>query len=213
MSSQHQGLIPPGLQNCLMRILDPLIRRLAEMGIHPNYFTVGGALIAVCAALAVSTDRLVTGGILILLGGLFDAIDGSLARCGGKVSPFGALLDSSLDRYAEFIIFLGIGILLVSQQDYLTAVAAFFALCGSIMVSYTRARAESLGFDAKTGWMQRPERILCLGLGALIHVIALQVAVWAVAVMANYTALQRLRHAYRQRPGNAEQNSAGGTEC
>jgi CDP-diacylglycerol--glycerol-3-phosphate 3-phosphatidyltransferase len=83
-------------------------------------------------------------------------------------------------------------------KDYPTSVVAFFALCGSIMVSYTRARAESLGFDSRVGIMQRPERIVFLGLGALIHPGALKFAIWLVAIFANFTALQRIRHAYKQ---------------
>jgi CDP-diacylglycerol--glycerol-3-phosphate 3-phosphatidyltransferase len=82
-----------------------------------------------------------------------------------------------------------------------SAAVTFLALCGSFMVSYTRARAESLGLDAKVGVMQRPERIVFLGAGALLHPIALKIAIWMVAVFANFTALQRLRFAFKQDAG------------
>ncbi|HSV93562.1 MAG TPA: hypothetical protein VLH81_10820, partial [Desulfobacterales bacterium] len=83
-------------------------------------------------------------------------------------------------------------------EDYVSSAATFLALCGSFMVSYTRARAESLGLSAKVGIMQRPERIVVLGAGALIHPVALTIAIWMVALFANFTALQRLRFAFKQ---------------
>ncbi|MCK5204737.1 MAG: CDP-alcohol phosphatidyltransferase family protein, partial [Desulfobacterales bacterium] len=109
-----------------------------------------------------------------------------------------ALFDSAVDRYSEFVMFFGIVVYFVMIKDWPTSVVIFFALCGSIMVSYSRARAESLGFDSKVGIMQRPERIVFLGLGALIHPVALKFAIWLVAIFANFTALQRIRHAHKQ---------------
>jgi CDP-diacylglycerol--glycerol-3-phosphate 3-phosphatidyltransferase len=135
------------------------------------------------------------------MGGLCDAVDGSLARNSGKASRFGALLDSSVDRYAEFAMLFGIGGYFLMVGDYLSSAVTFLALCGSFMVSYTRARAESLGLAAKVGVMQRPERIVFLGAGALIHPLALKIAIWMVAVFANVTALQRLKFAHRQDAG------------
>jgi CDP-diacylglycerol--glycerol-3-phosphate 3-phosphatidyltransferase len=138
------------------------------------------------------------GGLLILAGGFCDCIDGNLARSTGKASRFGALFDSTIDRYSEMVMFLGILYYCIVTDAGLTAVAAFVALGGSIMVSYTRARAESLGFEAHAGLMQRPERIVFFGLGALIHPLAFKLAIWAVAVFANLTAMQRLRQAHQQ---------------
>jgi len=137
-------------------------------------------------------------GILTLLGGFCDTMDGSIARTTGRASRFGALLDSVVDRYSEFIMYLGIGAYFINYEDYSTAAGTFLALCGSFMVSYARARAESLGFEAKLGFMQRPERIVLIGLGALIHIGALKIAIWLVAFLSNYTALQRIRFAHKQ---------------
>ena len=137
-------------------------------------------------------------GILILIGGFCDTIDGSLARTTGKASRLGALFDSAVDRYSEFIMYLGIGAFFINIEDYSTAAGTFLALCGSFMVSYARARAESLGFEAKLGFMQRPERIVLIGLGALIHIASFKIAIWLVAILANFTALQRIRCAYKQ---------------
>jgi CDP-diacylglycerol--glycerol-3-phosphate 3-phosphatidyltransferase len=137
-------------------------------------------------------------GILTLLGGFCDTMDGSIARTTGKASRFGALLDSAVDRYSEFIMYLGIGAYFINVKDYSTAAGTVLALCGSFMVSYARARAENLGFEAKLGFMQRPERIVLIGLGALIHITAVKIAIWLVAFLANCTALQRIRFAYKQ---------------
>ncbi len=133
-----------------------------------------------------------------MLGGLCDIVDGTLARYSNKATRFGALFDSTADRYTEFIMFFGIAAYFLLNNDYWSSVAVFLALCGSLMVSYTRARAEGLGFEARIGLMQRPERIVIIGLGALIHPIALKFAMWLVAFFANYTAAQRIIYVYKQ---------------
>jgi CDP-diacylglycerol--glycerol-3-phosphate 3-phosphatidyltransferase len=178
--------------------VQPLVGIFSRWGLSPNAFTVTGLIVSAFAAIAFTTGSLRLGGVLILLGGFCDMIDGSLARTSGRTSRFGALLDSTVDRYAEFIMFLGIGAHFVLLQDYVTALGTFFALCGSVMVSYTRARTEGLGMDGKVGIMQRPERIVFIGTAALIHPLLLIFVIWMVAVFANFTAVQRLRHAYRQ---------------
>ena len=198
MANTARRLIPVSLQNGFVNLLAPLIKILTSWGINPNSFTVAGLIITSMAAVAFIMGHLHLGGFLILLGGLCDTIDGSLARFANKATHFGAMFDSAVDRYSEFVMFLGIGVYFVMLKDYPTSVVAFFALCGSIMVSYSRARAESLGFDSRIGIMQRPERIVFLGLGALIHPGAFKFAIWLVAVFANFTALQRIRHAYKQ---------------
>lgn len=184
-----------------MSLLSPLVRLLTRLGVSPNSLTIAGVVITTAGALAFFLQSPRVGGFLILLGGLCDAIDGSLARNAGKATRFGALLDSSVDRYAEFVMLFGIGGYFLMVDDYVSAAATFLALCGSFMVSYTRARAESLGLGAKVGVMQRPERIVFLGAGALIHPMALKIAIWMVAVFANFTALQRLRFAFKQDAG------------
>jgi CDP-diacylglycerol--glycerol-3-phosphate 3-phosphatidyltransferase len=198
MANTTRRLIPVNLQNGFVSLLTPLIKILARWGINPNSFTLAGLIITSMAAVAFIMGHLRLGGFLILLGGLCDTIDGSLARFTDKATRFGAMFDSAVDRYSEFVMFFGMVVYFVMLKDYPTSVVTFFALCGSIMVSYSRARAESLGFDSRVGIMQRPERIVFLGLGALIHPGALKFAIWLVAVFANFTALQRIRHAYKQ---------------
>ena len=198
MTSSSRRLIPDNFQRGFMRTLGPLVRLFTKWGVNPNSLTLAGVLITFFATIAFFLQSPRLGGFLVLLGGLCDAIDGSLARNSGKATRFGALLDSSVDRYAEFAMLFGIGGYFLMTQDYLNSAGTFLALCGSFMVSYTRARAESLGLCAKVGEMQRPERIVFLGAGALIHPIALAIAIWMVAVFANVTALQRLRFAFKQ---------------
>jgi CDP-diacylglycerol--glycerol-3-phosphate 3-phosphatidyltransferase len=198
MTNSSRRLIPESFQWGFMALLAPLVRLLTRLGVSPNSLTIAGVVITTAGAVFFFLKSPRLGGFLILLGGLCDAIDGSLARNAGKATRFGALLDSSVDRYSEFVMLFGIGGYFLMVDDYVSAAVTFLALCGSFMVSYTRARAESLGLAAKVGVMQRPERIVFLGAGALLHPIALKVAIWMVAIFANFTALQRLRFAFKQ---------------
>jgi len=194
----NRRLIPETLQNGFLKTLLPLIRLFEKWGLNPNTITLAGVIITSFSIVAFFMGYIRLGGILILIGGLCDTIDGQLARTTGKATRFGALLDSSADRYSEFIMFFGIAIHFVYIKAYGISVATFLALCGSFMVSYVRARGESLGFEVKIGVMQRPERIVLVGLGALIHIAAFKFAIWIVAFFANYTALQRIRFIYKQ---------------
>ena len=199
MAPYQPRLLSQHLQNRFLDLLTPLINTLTRWKIHPNAFTLAGFVLTLIAAALLFEGNLRIGGLLILAGGLCDCIDGNLARAMNKASRFGALFDSTIDRYSEFVMFLGILAYFITLNERLTAVVAFLALCGSVMVSYSRARAESLGFEAQTGWMQRPERIVFLGLGALIHPVAFKLAIWLVAIFANLTALQRIGQAHQQK--------------
>ena len=201
------SLIPKRLQDGFVNLTKPLIKILIKLDVNPNSVSVIGVVVTLFAAVAFVMGHLRLGGFLILFGGFFDVIDGALARSCGKATRFGALFDSTMDRYAEFIMFFGIVAHLISVRDYLSSIAIFLALVGSLMVSYTRARAEGLGFDANIGLMQRPERILFIGLGALIHPVALKFSIWLIAVFANYTAAQRIRYVYKQDFANHEQET------
>jgi len=158
--------------------------------------------------------------LVILSGGLMDMVDGRLARVGGTSSPYGALYDSVLDRYSEMFMFLGICYYLVSYDYFLSSIFAFIAMIGSVMVSYTRARAEGLGVNASVGLMQRPERIILVGLAGLCTGIFSKIyggdmkftiegcplpvfetitiftlPIFILAILANVTAIRRLLHA------------------
>ena len=205
MSGTIRRLLPKSIQNIFFSLLAPLVKALIKWKIHPNSLTLGGFVITCMAAVALYKGYLRTGGVLILLGGLCDSLDGNLARATGIANRSGALLDSVIDRYSEFVMFLGIAAYFIRMKNDFILVVTFIALCGSIMVSYTRARAESLGFESKAGMMQRAERIVFLGSGALFHPVAFEISIWLVAILANITALQRLRISYQQNKTRTDQ--------
>ena len=134
----------------------------------------------------------------MLVAGVFDLLDGQVARKGKTETRFGALLDSTVDRYSEIVIWFGIAVSFIRADDLWTSSAVFFALAGSLMVSYVRARIEGLGGECKVGFMQRPERVIAIGVGALVGEVGLSVAVWAIAVLANFTAMERVFHFRKQ---------------
>jgi CDP-diacylglycerol--glycerol-3-phosphate 3-phosphatidyltransferase len=136
--------------------------------------------------------------VLVLLGGLCDTLDGNLARDSGKVTRFGALFDSTLDRYSEVLLFFGMAYHFIERDMLLASVATAVALGGSMMVSYVRAKAESLGFECKVGVLQRPERLLLICAGGLIHPNALIAAVCVIAVLSNFTAVVRILHVWKE---------------
>lgn len=189
-------VLPKSIQKGFLRIVDPVIEFIVHFNVHPNFFTVLGLISSVIGAYFFAKHDLRIGAIYILLGGLCDIIDGKVARKTGLSSKFGALFDSSLDRYSEVFMFLGVAIHFV-EMDYLTtSIMVFLGLGGSMMVSYVRARAEGLGYACKVGIMQRPERIVYIGVSALIGELVLLIVVWMIAILANFTAIQRMYHVW-----------------
>ncbi len=209
-------------------LLNPLIGLLEKTGITPNQITTIGFLLNVVSAviLIVGAEKGNRGdyhyitwfGISLLFAGVFDMLDGQLARRLNKMTKFGALFDSVIDRYSELIMFFGISYYLASHHYFLSAVFAFIAMIGSIMVSYVRARAEGLNVECKVGLMQRPERILTLGISAILYGIVtyfsgnfkfeveylsfplfenisiFTIPIFIMAILTNMTAAQRLLH-------------------
>jgi len=186
---RHGLLIPLSIRTKFRRLLEPPARALIATGVSPSAITLLGIIPAVLSAVAFGKGLIRTGGVLMGVAGLFDLADGLVARLGRKESTFGAFLDSTVDRYAEIAIFVGLAVL-YRQDVALYGVLA--ALGGSLMVSYTKARAEGLGVACPGGMMQRPERMVILILGALIGAAALPWAIWLLAVLANATAIERL---------------------
>ena len=170
------------LQQGIYTVIDPFVRGLIWLGLTPNAVTTIGLVLnigvaALFIAGAEKTDHgylsfVGWGGALILFAGIFDMLDGQVARIGKMSSKFGAFYDSVLDRYSEMFMFLGVCYFLVAHHYFLSSLFAFFALIGSMMVSYTRARAEGLGIECKGGLMQRPERVVIMGVSALACGIA-----------------------------------------
>ena len=182
-------LIPLRLRVWFRKLLEPLARALGASGVSPSTLTVLGLIPAVAAGVAFARGEVRLGGALMIVSGLFDLSDGLLARLGNKETKFGALLDSTIDRYAELAAFAGLAVLFRGEVALYGVLAA---LAGSMMVSYVKARAEGLGFPCQGGMLQRPERFVILILGALIGVTVLKWAIWLIAVLANITALERL---------------------
>jgi soluble lytic murein transglycosylase len=169
---------------------DPAGRALFRLRLRPNHLTVIGLVISFFAAGAFISGHVRGAGFLLLLAGLCDLLDGSLARASGQVTAFGAFLDSVIDRYSDLIVLLGIVVLFARTPNARGALVAMAGLVGSVMVSYTKARAESIGVECNVGVMERPERIICLVAGAVLDL--LEPALWVLAVLSNLTAVQRI---------------------
>jgi CDP-diacylglycerol--glycerol-3-phosphate 3-phosphatidyltransferase len=178
------------LKPAVLTILKPVTAALIRARIHPNSLTLAGLTVSVASAWGFAHGPLALGATLLLVAGVFDLLDGAVARDGQRMSPYGAFLDSSVDRYAEIVGFLGI--LWRFEGELWTQLAALIAICGSLMVSYTKARAEGLGQEVSGGLLQRPERIILLALGGFCGTIGLRIALWALAVLTNLTSIQRM---------------------
>ncbi len=198
-------VLPDGIKNWYLRLIQPVIDFFIKLELNPNFFTTIGFILTVGAAVLFATGNLRIAGGIILLAGTFDIVDGKVARLSKRVTKFGALYDSTLDRYAEVIMFFGLAFYFVKAEMFISSIAVSVALGGSIMVSYVRARAEALGFQCKVGIMQRPERVVYIGFGALFHIYTLIFAIILIAIFANVTAVQRLYHIWTQENGKKKE--------
>ena len=183
------------------RVMEKVAHPLVSAGISPNHITVAGMLLSLAAGVLFAAGAIFWGGMLLWASALMDPIDGTVARLSGKVSRFGALLDSTLDRYSELFVFFG---LMVYFKNGRMLIVVMLALMGSIMVSYVKARAESLGQKEFRGLMQRPERIILLIAGTVLNApinhyllgdcqdCTVKGTLVILAVLTNITALQRL---------------------
>ncbi len=220
------------LQQGIYKVINPFVRFLIKLGLTPNAVTTIGLILNIGVAIIfiIGAEKGNRGdlsyvgwaGALVLFAGLFDMLDGQVARLGKMSTTFGAMYDSVLDRYSEMIMFLGICYYLISHHYFLSSLFAFIAMIGSMMVSYTRARAEGLGVECKGGLMQRPERVVLVGISAIacgvsshfisgdyklfvpgisfhvfetMTIFTMPIAI--MAVLANITAVRRLRDSKR----------------
>ncbi len=175
-------------------LVQPLAAGLARAGVRANWLTYAGFLLNVAVAAIVADGWLAIGGVLFLLVNALDFLDGAVARASGTAGAYGAFLDSVLDRYSEAVVFIGLMVWFMRTDDAVAMVAAALAMAGSFMVSYCRARAEGLGLDCEVGLLQRPERIVILGVGMILHEYALVLVLIGLTVLTNFTAAQRMRH-------------------
>jgi len=181
-------------------LTQPVAQLLAKTPITPNAITWFGFLLNVCATTLIVAGDLFAAGFVVLVAGLFDLLDGALARLTKQVTRFGAVLDSTLDRLGEAALLLGILILYAREQSVAGILLVGIALLGSLMVSYLRARIETLGFECKVGLFTRAERVIVLAIGLLLSQIdyALTTALAIIAVLSFFTVGQRLVYAWRQ---------------
>ena len=176
-------------------------RWLGRLGLTPNALTVIGSLLTASVGVLIAQGWFVAAGVCLWLFSATDTLDGALARATGRVTVFGAFLDSVCDRYAEAAVFFGIAWYYQATVNPPGVALTYLALVGSLMVSYARARAEGVGLQAaEVGWFQRPERIVLLGVGLLLtpfFPIALELVLAALAILTTITVLQRVRHVAR----------------
>ncbi len=177
-------------------VLDPVGAFFNRLGIYPNTMTLLGLAGNIIGAILIAFGYMTLGGILVLVMGLIDTLDGTMARLRGMPSEFGAFVDSVTDRYSELVIFAGLLYYFLQKGDWLSSLAIYIAASGSVLVSYVRARAASLGMDTKVGFLSRFERYLVLAPSLIFNIPV--VGIWIIAIFANFTALQRIVDVRRQ---------------
>lgn len=206
-------------------VLEAIARMFQRMGLTPNHLTIIGLVLQGIVGLVLALGYLPLGGVLLILFSAFDAVDGTLARLTGSSTKFGSFLDSTIDRYAEGLTLGGLAVHFTWNPGRLEVVLLFATLVGSFLVSYTRAKAESLGLDCKVGILTRAERVLLLAIGLIFYQWQPFTALppfltWvllAMAVLSNVTAVQRILYVRKitapeeKTPGTSEA-VAGGPE-
>jgi CDP-diacylglycerol---glycerol-3-phosphate 3-phosphatidyltransferase len=179
----------------LHRLSDPVARLLFRARLRPNHLTVAGLGVSIAAAYVLSMGRLRWGAVLLAVAGLFDFFDGAVARLAGSDSDYGAFLDSVVDRYSDLAVLLGILVYYETRGDTTGSIATMATLAGTFMVSYTKARAQSIGLRCEVGIMERPERLIALIAGATFLVLTPVMVL--LAVLTNVTAVQRIIYTRR----------------
>lgn len=196
-------------------MLDPFAHFFNKIGLMPNTMTILGLIGNTIGAVFLALGNFVVGGLLILAMGPVDALDGTMARLRGEAGDFGAFVDSVTDRYSELVIFLGLLLYYTRQEDWIAVALIYLAAAGSVLVSYIRARGQSLGYDTKVGILTRMERYLVLSPALLLSWIPgvpiLMIGVGIIALFANITAVQRIvdiRRQARQKRLNSTKKSS-----
>ena len=197
-------LLPDWIKNGYLRLIDPVANWLVKRGVHPNTITVVGTLCTVVGGVIYATGHIKTGGFFLGITALFDVLDGTVARRSNKSSTFGAFLDSTLDRLADGFVLGGLAVFYATSAVHGSValmITALLGLVGAFLTSYTRARAESLGLDAKVGLLQRPERVVLLSapqalFGLVLGGWVLALIIVILTVTAWITVIQRVAFVY-----------------
>lgn len=190
-------MIETALKPKVTEWITPITDFLAQKGVAPNIITLIGLGMSLLAAAAFSLGRFRVAVFFVIFSGLCDLFDGAVARSSGQSSVFGAFLDSCLDRLSEIIIFLGICLYYLWAGEAIHIMLLFLTMTGSLMVSYTKARAEGLDHECKVGLMERPERIILLILGGLIGPAFFPIILLALVILTWLTVFQRMHHSWQ----------------
>lgn len=179
--------------------LDPVVLKVykflfVKRQVSPNTLTVVGFIAGVASAVLVAMGRPVLAGVLLLVAGLFDLMDGAVARTNGRVTPYGGFLDSVLDRYTDLFVALGISIYFLRERDTLFSAVTFFAAIGIAVIPYAKARAEAAGVSCESGLLERPERTMLLIVGLLSGLLGPVIV--TLAVLTHVTVIQRMVHVW-----------------
>src|SRR3954449_6049047 len=177
-------------------MIDRIVRWLSLSKIHPNALTFIGLLINIWAAWLFSEGKLFAAGLVVVGASVFDMVDGRVARATGQVTRFGGFFDSVLDRYSDLALFMGLLVYYASINRYFYIVLTAIVMTGSVMVSYTRARAENSIPTCKVGFLERPERIVLIMIGALFNHMA--AVLWVIAIFSNWTVVHRMLYTWQE---------------
>ncbi|HSW40557.1 MAG TPA: CDP-alcohol phosphatidyltransferase family protein [Acidobacteriota bacterium] len=179
-------------------ILNTIVTILCRFRINPNILTFTGVIISFWAAFEFGYGNMFRGALVIILAGLFDMLDGAVARVSRSETRFGAFYDSVIDRYSDIIILQGLMVYYAREQMLGYVVLVGVVVMGSVMTSYARARAESLISSCKVGFMERPERIVLLIIGGLSG--RMEAVLWVLAVLGNWTVFDRIYYTWKELP-------------
>lgn len=199
-------ILPDWLKNGYLRLMDPIADWLVRRRVHPNTITIAGTIFMVAGGVLYGTGHIMTGGWLLSITALTDVLDGTVARRSNKSSVFGAFLDSTLDRVADGAVLGGLAVFYALNPVHRSVpmvIVCLAGIIGAFMTSYTRARAEALGLDAKVGMLQRPERVVLLSAPQALFGLALNG--WVLAIIINIltitawiTVVQRMMYVYER---------------
>jgi CDP-diacylglycerol---glycerol-3-phosphate 3-phosphatidyltransferase len=190
------------LRRILKGVFDTIGAFLNRLGIRPNMITTAGLLGNIAAGVLIASGQLMWGGIIALVTAPLDALDGTMARLRNEPSRYGGFVDSVSDRYSEFALYAGLLVYFNGAGTWRDALLVFFAAMGSILVSYVRAKAEALNYSAKMGLFTRVERYFVLIPGIILGYP--HISLWILAILSNFTALQRFWYVRKQANENGE---------
>jgi len=177
-------------------LLNRLVRALSLARIHPNLLTALGLAINIVAAILFGKGNFLAAGLVVFGAGVFDMVDGRVARASNTATSFGAFFDSVVDRYSDMALYMGLLVYYARVGRFLYLILVALVMAGSVMISYTRARAESLIPSCKVGFLERPERIVLIIIGAIMD--RMGPVLWIIAVLSNVTVVHRCIYTWRQ---------------